>query len=57
MLRFDVNRYRTGSTSVQYEVTVYSDDLDSGEEEHVFSNHVTFVCLDEAGNKNRLPES
>ncbi len=57
VLRFDVNRCRKGNTSVQYEVTVYSDDLDSGQEEQVFSTHVTFVCLDAAGNTSRLPDS
>jgi acyl-CoA hydrolase len=57
VLRFDVNRHRQGRTSVQYEVTVYCDDLDSGREEQVFSTHVTFVCLDAAGKTTPLPDA
>ncbi len=55
VLRFDVSRIRVGRTSLQYRVTVFSDDLDSGQEEQVFSTNVTFVRLDGAGNKTRLP--
>ncbi len=54
VLRFEVTQCRKGTTSVQYAVTVYSDDLDTGREEQVFSNHVTFVCLDAAGNKTQI---
>jgi acyl-CoA hydrolase len=55
LLRFEVSRYRTGNSSVQYTVDVFSDDLDTGEEHSVFSTHVTFVCLDSQGNKSVLP--
>ena len=55
VLRFDVQRYTVGGSSVQYEVAVYSDDLDTGEKHRVFSTHVTFVCLDGAGNKTKIP--
>lgn len=57
VLRFDVSRFQVGKTSVQYEVTVYSDDLDSGREEQVFSTHVTFVCLNDTGHKTPLPKA
>jgi acyl-CoA hydrolase len=55
ILRFDVQRDRVGTTSVQYTVNVFADDLDSGREESVFSTHVTFVCLDGEGRKTALP--
>ena len=55
VLRFDVQRHKVGNTSVQYGVKVYSDELETGKEESVFSTHVTFVCLDEAGERRSLP--
>lgn len=57
VLRFKSRRARVGKTSVQYTVKVYSDNLTTGTEESVFSTHVTFVCLDEAGHKMALPGS
>lgn len=57
VLRFDVERHHVGSTSVMYHVAVFSDDLDSGHEEKVFSTCVTFVCLDAEGEKTSLPET
>ena len=56
VLRFDAQRYKIGNSSVQYEVKVYVDSLDTGDEESVFSTHITFVCLDHSGNKTPLPE-
>jgi acyl-CoA hydrolase len=56
LLRFLVARGRRGQTSVEYEVTVYADDLETGAEDPVFATRVTFVCLDAAGVKARLPE-
>lgn len=55
ILRFVAERSRAGRTSVHYAVTVYADDIDTGDEEIVFSTHVSFVCLDEAGNKQPIP--
>ncbi len=56
LLRFEVAHIRSGRTAVQYQVTVFSDDLDSGQEEQIFSTNVTFVCLDGAGAKSRLQD-
>ncbi len=56
ILRFDVQKSRIGKTSVQYTVKVFSDDIETGKEEIVFSTHVTFVCLDDKGNKTHLPK-
>ncbi|MFA7095631.1 MAG: acyl-CoA thioesterase [Gammaproteobacteria bacterium] len=55
IIRFEVEKSRVGSTSVQYSVTVYSDDIDTGKQEAVFSTHVTFVCLNDEGKKTALP--
>ena len=55
LLRFDVRRARVGRTSVQYSVEVYSDSLDTGDEERVFTTCVTFVRLDDADRPTRLP--
>lgn len=54
ILRFDVRKSKQGNTSVQYTATVYADDIETGKEEVVFSTRVSFVCVDEAGNKRAL---
>ncbi len=56
VLRFDIQRAKLGTTSVQYQVLVYSDDLASGQEESLFATRVTFVCIDAEGCKVKLPE-
>lgn len=55
VLRFVATEYRRGRTSVTYEVNVYADDLESGQEEPIFSTHISFVRLDEQGRKTPLP--
>lgn len=54
ILRFELQMSREGNTSVCYAVRVFADNIESGEEELVFSTHVTFVSVDEAGNKRPL---
>ncbi len=56
ILRFEVTRSKEGSTSVQYEVTVFCESITTGEEEQIFTTGVTFVCLDREGRKRRLAE-
>ena len=56
ILSFDVNKAKEGNTSVQYGVKVSSNNLESGEEEVIFSTHVTFVRIDEQGRKLALPK-
>ena len=48
-LRFDVQQSHCGRTSVSCEARVYSDVIDTGEEELVFSTNVTFVRIDDGG--------
>lgn len=55
ILRFNVEKTRQGTTSVQYAVKVYADNIENGEEEMVFSTHVSFVNLDASGRKVPLP--
>lgn len=54
ILRFDVRRTREGKTSALYAVSVYGEDIESGDETLVFSTGVTFVCLDDEGQKRPL---
>jgi acyl-CoA hydrolase len=71
ILRFDAQKSRVGTTSVQYTVNVYSRDTETGNtepgntetgdtgpgsEDLVFSTHVTFVCLNDRGQKTALQE-
>ena len=55
VLRFWAGESERGTTSVEYEVKVFADDLETGAEEPIFSTHVRFVCLDAAGEKRALP--
>jgi len=55
VLRFDVVRERTGTTSVTYSVDVFSDEPGAEDELHIFSTHVTFVHVGPDGAKRPLP--
>jgi acyl-CoA hydrolase len=55
VLRFVVLECRRGRTSLTYDVNVYADDLETGREESIFSTGITFVRLDEQGQKIPLP--
>jgi acyl-CoA hydrolase len=57
ILRFDLRKVRAGTTSVQYQARVFGDNIETGQEEVVFSTHVSFVCLDQRGGKMPLPEA
>jgi len=54
ILRFELQMSHEGNTSACYAVRVFADNIETGEEELVFSTHVTFVSVDEAGNKRPL---
>ncbi len=56
ILRFLVERSKIGKTSVQYVVSVFNADNESGGGKAVFSTHVTFVRLDDEGNKAEIPK-
>ncbi|MBI5141354.1 MAG: acyl-CoA thioesterase [Nitrospirae bacterium] len=54
ILRFEVNKTTQGRTSVQYQANVYRSELKKADEELIFSTHITFVCVDDNGNKTPL---
>ena len=57
ILRFDIQAYRLGNTSMQYQAVVYADNPDSRAEETIFTTRVSFVCLDENGKKHAISAS
>jgi len=57
ILRFRVEQVRVGTTSVLYSVDVFADMPGRRDEELIFSNRVTFVAVDENGNKTPLSPS
>jgi len=54
ILRFEVERVRKGTTSVEYGVTVFRGGAEI-DKEAIFSTGVTLVRVDEEGRKQRLP--
>lgn len=54
ILRFNIEKSFTGNTSVQYFVKVYCQNNCYANLEMIFSTHITFVNLDENGEKKRL---
>jgi len=51
IMHFSVNLARRGTTSATYSVDVYADMPGQAEERLIFTNSVTFVAVDMAGNK------
>jgi acyl-CoA hydrolase len=56
ILRIHALRGRVGKTSVQYTVSVFSGDIETGSQDEVFSTTITFVSVDEHGKKTSLPQ-
>jgi acyl-CoA hydrolase len=56
VLRISAEKSRTGNTSVQYTITVYAGNIETGAEEAVFSTNITFVRVDAEGRKISLPK-
>lgn len=57
ILRFEIAPSHQGNTSVTYTAEVYASSPASRDEEMVFSTHVTFVAVNEHGEKVKLPET
>ncbi|MFO7727753.1 MAG: acyl-CoA thioesterase [Desulfonatronovibrio sp.] len=55
ILRFSIQFVRQGSSSVTYNVTVFSDEPGQEREKPVFANSITFVRVDDNGLKAQLP--
>ena len=56
ILKFSINKYKIGNTSVQYFVEVFCNTQCHEKMELVFSTHITFVNVDENGFKKILPK-
>lgn len=54
-LRFHITRAKEGTTSVTYAVEVFSTEPDATGETSIFTTHITFVRVDETGQKCSLP--
>lgn len=54
ILRFLIEKEHIGNTSVTYDVTVFCNDQTGNKEYKLFSNKVTFVCVDSEGRKASL---
>ena len=54
ILRFDAQRTRLGNTSVTYLVEVYEDERSGTTEKLAFSTSVTFVSVDQWGDKKKI---
>lgn len=55
ILMFEINKSKTGNTSVQYYVEVFCNTQCQKKMDLVFSTHITFVNLDKNGDKKLLP--
>ncbi|NQU53150.1 MAG: acyl-CoA thioesterase [Bacteroidetes bacterium] len=56
ILKFIINKTKTGNTSVQYYVEVFCTTKCQTKMDMVFSTHITFVNLDDEGNKKSLAD-
>jgi acyl-CoA hydrolase len=54
ILRFDVAMSRIGRTSITYHVVVYKRDLGTEVDDEMFKTEITFVCVNEAGEKMEI---
>lgn len=57
ILRFESCRAHVGHSSVSYQVDVFRRELHASGEEPIFSTAITFVRVDDEGQKARLPEA
>jgi acyl-CoA hydrolase len=56
ILRFHILPWRKGNTSITYRVEVFADEPGASVGKKVFSTHVTFVSVNERGEKSSLPK-
>lgn len=54
ILRFAVSRVRLGTSSVEYLVEVFGERLHAAREEVLFATNITFVNVNEAGEKQKI---
>lgn len=54
ILTFNIKRFKCGNTSATFNVKVLCDTIKSGVEELVFETNISFVNVDEDGNKKAI---
>ena len=54
ILCFRCEQTRIGKTSVTYHVRVFGERYQRNEEKVLFETHITFVCVDDEGNKTPI---
>jgi len=54
ILRFQCQQTRIGNTSVSYQVQVYGERYRRDLHKVLFETNITFVCVDDAGNKTSI---
>lgn len=54
ILRFHCKKTRVGKTSVTYIVQVFAARYESDSEEVLFENKISFVCVDQSGDKTPI---
>ncbi|MCK5236385.1 MAG: acyl-CoA thioesterase [Deltaproteobacteria bacterium] len=54
VLKFDINLTRRGKTSATYNVHVFSDSIETSKEELAFDTNISFVNIDEQGEKQPI---
>ena len=54
ILRFRCQQTRIGNTSVTYNVKVYAARYNTETDKVLFENNISFVCVDQNGNKAKI---
>jgi acyl-CoA hydrolase len=54
ILVFDINELKQGNTSITYNAKVFARHIESNEDAFVFESNITFVNVDENGNKCKI---
>ncbi|NND80999.1 MAG: acyl-CoA thioesterase [Gammaproteobacteria bacterium] len=57
ILRFKCSKIRVGNTSVTYQVQVSGARYERNSEMILFENQISFVCVDQHGNKTKIQHS
>lgn len=57
ILRFNVEMIKSGKTSVTFKVVVFNTDDQESKHEEIFTTSITYVCIDEQGNKCEIGPS
>jgi len=54
ILIFDITEFKKGNTSITYNAKVFARNIQSNEDTFVFETNITFVNVDENGNKSKI---